>query len=65
MATAQSNQIVAAAGDRGWDQLGPQNFQWVETYLIHLEKAERTVLEGRADYCSGSSLMDLLEPVQT
>lgn len=60
MATAQSNQIVVAAGDQGWDQLAPQNLQWVETYLIHLEKAERTV-----DYCSGSSLMDLLEPVQT
>lgn len=48
MATAQSNQGVVAAGDQGWDQPAPQNFQWAETYLIHLGKAERTVLEGRA-----------------
>lgn len=36
MATARSNQGVVAAGNQGWGGFVFQNFQWVETYLIHL-----------------------------
>lgn len=36
MATVQSSQGVVAAGNQGRGGIVFQNFQWIETYLIHL-----------------------------